>query len=242
MRQRLGRLKSQPRRRPGRREPSARCRARRAPPGGRDRFAFQLLDQRGQGPPLDELHGIIVDPPVATDRVDGHDPRVVEQGGGLRLDPKSRQMVRVEGRGERQDLQGHPPAQGNLHRFVNHPHPSPADLADDPEVAEHADPGGGVGGGGGGGRVVGGRAEFPQQGQRGEQLPQRSGARGMVFQEAVDRGEVALAMAIGQLGDEVVEQAGWDGRATGRRGHVNRPPIRIRGRPGAVPGPGGDDS
>ena len=44
-----------------------------------------LADQGDQGLSVDELHGVEVDAPLAADKVDGHDVRVVQAGRRLRL-------------------------------------------------------------------------------------------------------------------------------------------------------------
>ena len=96
----------------------------------------QLGDHLGQGSPVDELHGVVVHAPLAADGVDRHDVRVVQAGGGLGLDLEPLQLPRVHRRGERQDLQRHAAAERELLGLVDDPHAAPADLAEDPEVAQ----------------------------------------------------------------------------------------------------------
>ena len=45
----------------------------------------KLGNHIGERPPLDELHGVIVDAPFATHRVNGNDVLMMEMGGRLRL-------------------------------------------------------------------------------------------------------------------------------------------------------------
>jgi hypothetical protein len=145
--QRLGRLGAQARRVPA--VFGARARAvRRAghPAGGARgrggdpvrRAVPQLADRLRQGPPFDELHGVVVDAPLAPDRVHRHDVRVVEQRGGLGLVSEPLELSGIERRGERQDLEGDPAAEGELLGLVHHPHPAAADLADQAEVPQQA--------------------------------------------------------------------------------------------------------
>ena len=103
--------------------------------GGWPRRA-QLADHRGEGPAVDELHGVEVDAALAADRVDGHDVGVVQLGGGLGLVLEALQVLGVQRRGERQHLQRDAPAQGQLHGLVDDAHAAAADLADDLEIAQ----------------------------------------------------------------------------------------------------------
>jgi hypothetical protein len=97
--------------------------------------AAQPGDQPGERRPLDELHGVVVDAPLAADRVHRHDVRVVELRGGLGLDAEPSDLAGVDRGGQRQDLQGDAAAQRALDGLVHDPHAAAADLADDAEVA-----------------------------------------------------------------------------------------------------------
>jgi hypothetical protein len=70
--------------------------------------------------------------------VDRHDVRVVQASGSLRLELKPPLLLRVDRGRERQDLQRHAPAQGDLLGFVDDAHAAAADFADDPEIAQRA--------------------------------------------------------------------------------------------------------
>ena len=101
--------------------------------------ATQLADQRGEALPVDELHRVIVDAALAADRVHRHDLLVlhVRRREGLGLE--SLEAARVDGRGEREDLERDPPPQRDLLGLVDDPHPAPAHLAQEAKVAELAD-------------------------------------------------------------------------------------------------------
>ena len=101
--------------------------------------AAQLSDQRGQALPLDELHRVVVDAALAADRVHRDDLLVLHVRRGQRLCFEALEAARVDGRGERQDLQRDPPPQRDLLGLVNDPHPASAHLTHDAKVAELAD-------------------------------------------------------------------------------------------------------
>jgi hypothetical protein len=94
-----------------------------------------LVDDGGEGAAVDELHGVVVDAAIAADAVDRHDVAVL-QVRRLGLVLEALQLPGVQGRGERQHLQGHAPLQRELHRLVNHPHAAPADLAENAVIAQ----------------------------------------------------------------------------------------------------------
>jgi len=96
----------------------------------------EVGDQGGEALPVDELHGVVVDAALAPDGVDRDDVLVPEVGGGRGLVLEPLELPGVDGRDERQDLQGHPPPQADLLGLVHHPHAAAAHLADEPEVAE----------------------------------------------------------------------------------------------------------
>ena len=81
-------------------------------------WASIFLPQLGQGPiqrlPVDELHRIVVDSPLDADGKDGNDIGMVELRGGLGLVFEAGDLPAVEDCRERQDLQGHAPAQRDL--------------------------------------------------------------------------------------------------------------------------------
>ena len=80
-----------------------------------------------------------MDAALAADRVHRDDPLVlhVRRGQGLGLEPL--EAARVDGRGERQDLQRDPPPERDLFGLVDDAHPPTAHLAQQAKVAELAD-------------------------------------------------------------------------------------------------------
>jgi hypothetical protein len=74
--------------------------------------------------------------PLGADVVHRHDVGVLQVRRRLGLVLEALQLAGVEGGGERQHLQGHAPAQEDLHRLVHHAHAASADLADDAEVSQ----------------------------------------------------------------------------------------------------------
>ena len=91
-----------------------------------------VLDQHlREALPIDILHGIEMDPLIAASRVDRHDMGMVELSSSLGLDQKPLPLTRVDRRGERQDLQGNPPAKRHLPRLIDDPHASSTQLTDD---------------------------------------------------------------------------------------------------------------
>ena len=98
--------------------------------------AAERVDPIGEGRAVDELHGVVVDAALAADRVDRDDVGVVQMRGRLGLDAEPGDLPRVDGGGEREDLQGHPTAQRVLLGLVDDAHAAAAELADDAEVAE----------------------------------------------------------------------------------------------------------
>jgi hypothetical protein len=100
----------------------------------------QLRDQLGKAGPLDELHRVIRHVSERSDRVDRHDPRVLEPGHRLRLELEPLQRPRIHRRGQGEHLQRDPAAQRELLGLVDDPHAPPADLPEDAEVAEDPPP------------------------------------------------------------------------------------------------------
>jgi hypothetical protein len=62
--------------------------------------------------------------------------RVVEVGRGLGFILEALQLARVEGGGERQNLDGNVPGQRHLFGLVNHAHAAAAHLAQDAVIAQ----------------------------------------------------------------------------------------------------------
>ena len=96
----------------------------------------QLGDDQVQALALDELHGIEADIAVLADLEDRHDVGVVQPGRGAGLAAEPLLDQPVAGHLPRQDLQRHPAAQRDLLGLVDHAHAAPADLAEDPVVAD----------------------------------------------------------------------------------------------------------
>ena len=101
--------------------------------------ATKLPDQRGEALPVDELHRVVMDAALAADRVHRHDPLVLHVGRRQCLGLEPLEPARVDGRGERQDLERDPPPERDLLGLVDDAHPPPAHLAQEAEVAELAD-------------------------------------------------------------------------------------------------------
>ena len=87
---------------------------------------------------FNELHRIKMHAALAADRVDLDDVLVPEARRRLRLVFESLQMPRVHRPRVRQHLQCDPPAERNLLRLEHDAHAAPADLADQPEIAQLA--------------------------------------------------------------------------------------------------------
>ena len=71
--------------------------------------ATGLPNKRREALTIDELHRVIVDAALASDRVHRDDPLVLHVSRGQRLGPEPLEPTRVDGRGERQDLERDPP-------------------------------------------------------------------------------------------------------------------------------------
>src|SRR5579883_2113631 len=86
--------------------------------GGREyqRCTPLSSSQRRRIPVLDctILHRVVVHAPLAADGEDRHDVGVVQLRRRLGLDLEPPQLLRVQGRGERQDFQRHPAAERDL--------------------------------------------------------------------------------------------------------------------------------
>ena len=103
-------------------------------------FATRLLPQfannTGQVAAVDELHRVIMHAALIADGMDRHDIRMMQMRRGLRLVFEALQLLGIERRGQRQDLQGDTPAQGQLLGLVDDTHAAPAHLAQDAEVSQ----------------------------------------------------------------------------------------------------------
>jgi hypothetical protein len=73
---------------------------------------------------------------LAADPENRDDVRMVQMGGSLGLVLEALQLLRVHGSGEGQHLEGHTPAQGDLHCLIDHAHAAAANLLDNLIVAE----------------------------------------------------------------------------------------------------------
>jgi hypothetical protein len=84
-----------------------------------------------------ELHRVVVIALALADGVDGHDVRVAEPRGDPRF--AAEPLDRAPGPGERgaEHLERDHATERELLGLEHDAHPAPADLADDPEVAEH---------------------------------------------------------------------------------------------------------
>jgi hypothetical protein len=85
---------------------------------------------------LNELHGIVVDALALADVEYGNNVGMVQPSRGPRLAAKPLQVDRIFGEGQRQHLQSHMPAQRFLHRLKDYSHAAPADLPNDPIIAQ----------------------------------------------------------------------------------------------------------
>ena len=111
--------------------------------------------------------------------------RVLEQGGRAGLDLEPVALPRVDGRGVGEHLQRHPPAQRDLLGLVDDRHAAAADLAEQAEVAQDAEPRlagrriGSIAGGTAGGRRVDRPAQAGHHRHRGEEFVELFGLLGI---------------------------------------------------------------
>ena len=98
----------------------------------------QVVDDRVQAVPMDELHGIVVHSLVLAHAVDRHDVAMVQPPGRARFELEPLELGGAEPPGQREDLERDMAAQRLLHGLVDDPHASPRDLAENPEIAELA--------------------------------------------------------------------------------------------------------
>ena len=111
------------------------------PAGRQDKLQWgplllRLLQHGRQAAPLDKLHGIVEHALLLADGEDRHDVRMVQLGNRLRFAIESLHGVAVGNAGKAEDLQGHFAVERDLSGFTDHAHATPADLADDLEVAQ----------------------------------------------------------------------------------------------------------
>ena len=104
-----------------------------------------LAHELRQAPPVDELHGVEMDPPVAAGREHRHDVGMVELGRGLGLDQEPLPLPGIDRGGEGEYLERDPAAEGDLLGLVHHAHAAAADFPVDtifaqPGGHEHARP------------------------------------------------------------------------------------------------------
>ena len=114
------------------------------PGSGRARIRFvaemtELADQRGEALSVNELHRVVMDPALAANSMHRDDPLMLHMGCRKRLGFESLEAARVDGRGERQDLERDPPPQRDLFGLVDDAHPPAAHLAQKAKVADFAD-------------------------------------------------------------------------------------------------------
>src|SRR5262245_9268752 len=81
--------------------------------------ALQLPDGIGHRSPLDVLHGVVMNSALAAHREDRNDMGMVELSRSLSLVLEALELARIEDGGEGEDLERHPPAQGNLFCFID---------------------------------------------------------------------------------------------------------------------------
>ena len=98
-------------------------------------------NQRGEALTVDELHRVVMNAALAANCVHRNDPLVLHVGRGERLGLEPLELVRVDRRGKRQDLERYPPPERDLFGLVNDTHSPAADLAQQSKVTELADSG-----------------------------------------------------------------------------------------------------
>ncbi len=160
---------------------------------------------------LDELHGIVVDVVLNADAEDRHDVSVVQPGHGAGLALEALQLRPADQAVVRQHLECDMPAERLLHRLVDDAHAAAADLAQDavlPQLARDWDAVPRRGGVRAAGRLTGHGAKFLHHDQGWKQianlLRQLRVAVGVLSQGRV----LALAVALGELVGQVVQQVG----------------------------------
>ena len=89
----------------------------------RDRLALDAVLQRRT---VEIFHHDVLAILVFANVVDGADVGMIERGRGPRFTPEPLQRLRVLRQFIRQELQGHPPPQAQVFRFVHHTHAAAA--------------------------------------------------------------------------------------------------------------------
>ncbi len=164
----------------------------------------QLVDDLVEPLALDELHRVEGRLAIAADLEDRHDVGVVHPRRGLGLAAEPLQRLAVADRVSWQDLQRHAAAERDLLGLVDHAHPAPADLAEDPVIADLAEPRGR-------GRRRRGRLAprvavgLLDLGQGREHLPDLVGHLGQAVDVLLQARPLAAAVALGELLGELVE-------------------------------------
>jgi hypothetical protein len=97
-----------------------------------------FVDHLSERLAVDELHRVVMHPTLASDGVDRHDVRVVQERRGLGLGLEPLELTGVEPTGKGQYLERDTPVQRELFGLVNDPHATATDFADDPEIAHDA--------------------------------------------------------------------------------------------------------
>ena len=99
----------------------------------------QLVEDRVDTLPPDELHRVIRHAILFTHGEDRHDVGMVQTGGRAGLAAETAELGRVEPAVRWQNLERNVPAERFLDRLVDDAHPAPAKYAKDPEIAQPSD-------------------------------------------------------------------------------------------------------
>jgi len=86
--------------------------------------------------PVQKLHGDEGFAALPADVVNGANIGMIQRGGGLSLELKSRQRVRVSGNLFRQELEGHEAMQPRVLSFVHHAHTATTQFLEDAVVRD----------------------------------------------------------------------------------------------------------
>ena len=186
-----------------------------------------LVEDRVEAEPGDELHRVVVQPVVLADAEDRHDVRVVQprRGPGLAVEPAD--LLGGPGDARGQHLQGDVPAERLLLGLVDDAHAAAADLAEDAVVAQPLE---------GGPRparpppegVVGQVAlglELLDEEQGREEVADLVGELGVARGELAGGGPLAAAEAVEELLGQRVERVA---ALAGIRHLFDSPRVRVR--------------
>ena len=99
----------------------------------------QLVEDRVDALSPDELHRVVRHAILLTHGEDRHDVGVVQTGGGAGLAAETGELGRVEPAVGWQDLERDVAAERFLDRLVDNSHSTPAEYAQDSEIAQAAD-------------------------------------------------------------------------------------------------------